>query len=68
MNHGVLSAVILAFTAAIAFGQALGTSPAFEVASVKPSVPGSGGGGITPGPDGLTARNVTLLFCISDCV
>jgi uncharacterized protein (TIGR03435 family) len=64
MKHSVFSAVILAFTPAIVFGQALSAPPAFEVASVKPSTPGSSGGGITPGPDGLTAHNVTLLFCI----
>src|SRR5437016_1341336 len=38
--------------------------PAFEVASVKPSAPGGSGGGMRPGPTGLTAKNVTLLFCI----
>ena len=46
------------------FAQDTVAKPAFDVASVKPSVPGSSGGGITPGPTGLTARNVTLLFCI----
>jgi uncharacterized protein (TIGR03435 family) len=47
-----------------AFGQDNAMKSAFDVASVKPSAPGSSGGGITPAPDGLTARNVTLLFCI----
>jgi uncharacterized protein (TIGR03435 family) len=46
------------------FGQDTVAKPAFDVSSVKPSVPGSSGGWITPGPTGLTARNVTLLFCI----
>jgi uncharacterized protein (TIGR03435 family) len=46
------------------FGQDTVAKPAFDVASVKPSAPGSSGGGITPGPTGLTARNVTLLFCL----
>lgn len=64
MKHSILSAVILAFTPAIVFGQALSTPPGFEVASIRPSTPGSSGGGVTPGQDGLTARNVTLLFCI----
>lgn len=45
-------------------GQAIPASPAFDVASVKQSAPGSSGGGITPGPNGLTAKNVTLLFCM----
>jgi uncharacterized protein (TIGR03435 family) len=48
----------------LAFGQAAPTNPAFEVVSVKPSAPGGSGGGITPGPTSLTAKNVTLLFCI----
>ena len=52
--------MLVSFTA---FGQDA-AKPAFEVASVKPSQRGSSGGGITPGPTGLTARNVTLLFCI----
>ena len=64
MKTAILVAVIFAFTPAFVFGQALSSPPAFEVASVKPSTPGSSGGGITPGPDGLTARNATLLFCI----
>jgi len=45
-------------------GQDTVAKPAFDVASVKPSAPGSSGGGITPGPTGLTGRNVTLLFCL----
>src|SRR5215831_17227521 len=48
----------------VVFGQDTVSKPSFEVASVKPSAPGSSGGGITPGPTGMTARNVTLLFCI----
>ena len=34
------------------------------MASIRQSTPGSSGGGITPGPTGLTAKNVTLLFCM----
>jgi uncharacterized protein (TIGR03435 family) len=63
MKRAALCAVIL-LTRSMALSQPATARPAFEVASVKPSAPGSSGGGITPGPDGLTARNVTLLFCI----
>lgn len=63
MKQAALCAIIL-LTPSMVFSQAATARPTFEVASVKPSTPGSSGGGITPGPDGLTARNVTLLFCI----
>src|SRR6266853_1160793 len=63
MKPSALCAIIL-LTPSTIFGQAAIAKPAFEVASVKPSTPGTSGGGIAPGPEGLTARNVTLLFCI----
>ena len=56
--------VLIMLVPSMVFGQDTVAKPAFDVSSVKPSVPGSSGGGITPGPTGLTARNVTLLFCL----
>ena len=56
--------ILIMLVPSVVFGQDAVSKPAFEVASVKPSTPGSSGGGITPGPTGLTARNVTLLFCM----
>ena len=56
--------VLIMLVPSMVFGQDTVAKPAFDVASVKPSAPGSSGGGITPGPTGLTARNVTLLFCL----
>lgn len=61
-RSGLLTLIM--FVPSLVFGQTTPANAAFDVASVKPSTTKSSGGGITPGPTGLTASNVTLLFCM----
>jgi uncharacterized protein (TIGR03435 family) len=62
MKRGLLAAGIL-LLAACAFGQAA-PSPAFEVASIKPSKDEPGSSGITTDKGRISGRNVTLKRCV----
>jgi uncharacterized protein (TIGR03435 family) len=57
------SGVLISFCAALLAQQAIGP-PAFEVASIRPSLDPSSGGGIYESTGRISAKNVTLRRCV----